>query len=133
VFTRALHWSLSWARSFQSIPSHPISLRFILIYYISASCCIRSHSFLFQWTGRLCHINQKNTVALETAWNKNEGSILILSTHLRLGLPSGLLPSAFPPISYMHSSSPMLGGSLFTTAWRVFRLRMEETPSSFGG
>jgi hypothetical protein len=41
VFTRALHWSISWARSFQSIPSYLISLR----------------------------------------------SILILSTHLRLGLP----------------------------------------------
>jgi hypothetical protein len=27
----------------------------------------------------------------------------------------------------------MLGGSLVTTAWRVLRLRMEETPSSFGG
>jgi hypothetical protein len=42
------HWSLSWAS--ESIPSHPISLR----------------------------------------------SILILSTHLRLGLPSGLFPPAFP-------------------------------------
>jgi hypothetical protein len=31
VFTRALHWSLSWARSIQSIPSHPISLSSILI------------------------------------------------------------------------------------------------------
>jgi hypothetical protein len=44
AFTRALHWSLSWARSIQSIPSNPISVR----------------------------------------------SILILSTHLRLGLPNGL-------------------------------------------
>jgi hypothetical protein len=25
VFTRPLHWSLSWARSIQSTPSHPIS------------------------------------------------------------------------------------------------------------
>jgi hypothetical protein len=44
VFTRALHWSLSWARSIQSISLHPINLR----------------------------------------------AILILSTHLRLGLASGL-------------------------------------------
>jgi hypothetical protein len=27
----------------------------------------------------------------------------------------------------------MLGGSLVTTAWRVLRLRMEETPSRYGG
>jgi hypothetical protein len=61
VFTRPLHWSLFWARSIQSIPPHPISLR----------------------------------------------SILILATHLSLGLPSGLFfVLAFPPISYMHSSSP---------------------------
>jgi hypothetical protein len=31
VLTRALHWSLSWARSIQSIPSFPINLRSILI------------------------------------------------------------------------------------------------------
>jgi hypothetical protein len=31
VFTRALHQSLSWARSIQPIPSHPISLKYILI------------------------------------------------------------------------------------------------------
>jgi hypothetical protein len=31
VFTRALHWSLFWARSIQSILSHSISLRSILI------------------------------------------------------------------------------------------------------
>jgi hypothetical protein len=50
VFTRALHWSLSWPRSIQSIPPHPISQR----------------------------------------------SILILSSHLRLGLPGGLFPFSFP-------------------------------------
>jgi hypothetical protein len=31
MFIRALYWSLSWARSIQSTPSHPISLRSILI------------------------------------------------------------------------------------------------------
>jgi hypothetical protein len=44
-----LHWSLSWARSIQSISSHTLSLT----------------------------------------------SILIFSTHLCLGLPSGLFPSSF--------------------------------------
>jgi hypothetical protein len=62
VFTRALHWSLSWARSIQFTPSHYIYLR----------------------------------------------SILILSTHLRLGLPSGLLPSGFPTnILYAFLFSPI--------------------------
>jgi hypothetical protein len=33
VFTRALRWSLSWAISIQSTPSHPISLRsYILVF-----------------------------------------------------------------------------------------------------
>jgi hypothetical protein len=31
VFTRALHWSLPWARPIQSIPPHPISPRSISI------------------------------------------------------------------------------------------------------
>jgi hypothetical protein len=61
MFTRALHWSLSWARSIQCIPSKSNSLR----------------------------------------------STLILSTHLRLGFPSGaFFFLATPAISYMHSSSP---------------------------
>jgi hypothetical protein len=60
VFTRALHWSLSWAKSVQTIPPHPTSLT----------------------------------------------SILILSSHLHLGLPSVSFLLALPPKSYMHSSSP---------------------------
>jgi hypothetical protein len=56
VFTRARHWSLSLAT-----PSHPISLR----------------------------------------------SILILYTHLRHGLPSGLVPSGFPTnILYAYCNYP---------------------------
>jgi hypothetical protein len=50
VFTRALHWSLSWATPIESTPYHPSSLR----------------------------------------------HILTLSTHLRHGLPSGLILYGFP-------------------------------------
>jgi hypothetical protein len=50
LFTRARHWSLSWVKWIQSIRSHPISLR----------------------------------------------SILLLSFHLRVGLPSGLFSFGFP-------------------------------------
>jgi len=38
-----------------------------------------------------------------TSWR----SILILSTHLRLGLPNGLLPSGFPKTLYTPLSSPI--------------------------
>jgi hypothetical protein len=44
MFTRALHWFLSWARSIQSIPPHPISLRSILILF---SHCLGLPSGLF--------------------------------------------------------------------------------------
>jgi len=51
LFPRAHHLSLFWVRCIHSTPSHPVSLR----------------------------------------------SILILSSHLRLGLPSGLFPAGFVP------------------------------------
>jgi hypothetical protein len=38
VFTRALHWSLSWATSLKSTPSHPITLRSVLI--LSSHLCL---------------------------------------------------------------------------------------------
>jgi hypothetical protein len=50
VFTKACHWTLSWARRIQFAPSIPISSR----------------------------------------------SILMLSSHLRLGISSGLFPSGLP-------------------------------------
>jgi hypothetical protein len=55
VFTRALHWSLSWAISIQSTLSHPVSLRSILDVF---------------------------------------------------ALPVVFFLQTFPPVSYMHSSSP---------------------------
>jgi hypothetical protein len=35
--------------------------------------------------------------------------------------------------NYTWRVQVMLGGSLFTTAWRALRLQMEETPSRYGG
>jgi hypothetical protein len=48
AFTRALHWSLSWARSIQFIPSHRISLRSTcsaMLYMLINNCCV---------DGRIC-------------------------------------------------------------------------------
>jgi hypothetical protein len=45
VFTRALHWSVSWARSILSITLHPLSLRSILI--LSSRLCLGLPSRLF--------------------------------------------------------------------------------------
>jgi hypothetical protein len=48
-------------------------------------------------------LNQINPVHTTPSYLR---SILILSTHLCLCLPSGLFPSGFPNQTYMHSSSP---------------------------
>jgi hypothetical protein len=53
MFTRALHWFLSWARWILSIPPHPISLRFSLI--LSSHLCVGLRGCLF-W---LSHQNGK--------------------------------------------------------------------------
>jgi hypothetical protein len=77
VFSRVLHWSLSWARSNQSIPSHPIPQR----------------------------------------------ATLILSTHLCLGLPSGLFPSRFPTnIQNLYSYFPLLISSFCVVCLTMFSI-----------
>jgi hypothetical protein len=56
VFTRALHWSLSWPRSIQSIPSHPISLRSTLMLSTNLSLGLPSGLFtsFVTWTINTC-------------------------------------------------------------------------------
>jgi hypothetical protein len=55
AFTRALHWSLSWARSIQSIPSHPNSHRSILILSNPPTSWSSQWSFSF-WISHQYHI-----------------------------------------------------------------------------
>jgi hypothetical protein len=54
MFTGALHRSLSWARSIQSIPYHPVSLRSILI--LSTHLCLGIPSGLLYWLSHQCPI-----------------------------------------------------------------------------
>jgi hypothetical protein len=46
VFTKALHWSLSWATSIKSMPSHSISLTSILILFTQLRLVFPVVSFL---------------------------------------------------------------------------------------
>jgi hypothetical protein len=74
----AFYGTLSWARSSQSIPTHPVTLR----------------------------------------------SILILFTHIHLGLPSNLFPSVFPRVNCMYFSSPQFRGTVVGTCM-IFIVRNE--------
>jgi hypothetical protein len=50
MFTRALHWSLSWARSIQSIPPHPMShLSFWLSHQNPICIPVLPHSCYMPW------------------------------------------------------------------------------------
>ena len=56
AFTSARHLSLSWARSFQSIPPHPTSWRSILI--LSPFCALVFHVSVGLWSLK-CSIDEK--------------------------------------------------------------------------
>jgi len=82
-------WEVHWFAASQEIPRISRNRRFI-----TALTSIR-HLSLF-WAGPIQSIYPH-----PTSWR----SILILSTHRRLGLPSGILPSGFP-IKTLYTPSP---------------------------
>jgi hypothetical protein len=47
VFTRALHWSVSWAISIQFTPSHPISLGTLRV--LPTACKIHNFRIISEW------------------------------------------------------------------------------------
>jgi hypothetical protein len=49
LFTRALHWSLSWAISVRSTPSHPIYLRSILIFSAHLRLGLPSENYYYYY------------------------------------------------------------------------------------
>jgi hypothetical protein len=54
VFTIALHWSLSWTRSIQSIPPHPLSLRSVIILSTHVCLVFQVVSFLLAFPPVIC-------------------------------------------------------------------------------
>ena len=85
-------WEANWFAASQELPAFHGTRRFI-----AALTNVRHLSL--SWASPIQSINPH-----PTSWR----SILILSTHLRLGLSSGLLPSGFPTKTlYTPLSSPI--------------------------
>jgi hypothetical protein len=55
VFTRALHWSLSWVRLIQSIPPHPVSLRSTVILFSHPRLGLPSVLFLYGFPTKILY------------------------------------------------------------------------------
>ena len=89
---QSLSWEANWFAASQEIPRISRTRRFITVL-----TSVRHLSL--SWATPIQFIYPH-----PTSWR----SILLLSTHLRLGLPSGLLPSGFPTKSlYTPLSSPI--------------------------
>jgi hypothetical protein len=108
MFTRALHWSLAWARSIQSIPPHPIYLRSILVLcahlhldLLSGFSTNVQYTFLFSPILVTCpaHLMLLDLIIL-----------IILGKEYKLWIPSlcsfSNLPSLHPSSFKIFSSAP---------------------------
>ena len=133
AFTSACHLSRPWASSIQFIPPHPTSWRFILILSSHLGLGLPSglllsgfpnqhpvyYTPIYAWVSPVVSFPQVSpTNTLYTILPSTLGSPqwslslrfphptpCILSSHLRLGHPSGLLPSGFPNQHSVHAST----------------------------
>jgi hypothetical protein len=80
-----------------------------------------------QWT-----LSWATSIQLTPSHSISPRSILILSTHLRFGLPSGLFFLAFPPKSYTHFSFPsfvLYAPPIASSLTSLFWLYLEKSAS----
>jgi hypothetical protein len=115
VFTRARHWSLSWIRRIQSTPSHPISLRSILISSSHLRLIIPSGLFLQVFQPKYCmHFSSSSCMHAIYYTHLN---LLDLMTQIIFGeaykLRSSLLCSLLQP----PAISSLLGPNIYSAPY----------------
>jgi hypothetical protein len=85
VFTRARHWSISWARWIQSSPSHAVSLRSILIklgyvilfWSLDRKLCVTC--LVLRAVCKWCHVPRRGNTSAATlaGWDSIRGTLAL--------------------------------------------------------
>jgi hypothetical protein len=130
VFTRAIHWSLSWARSIHSIAPHsysPTSWSSLMVCFLLAFPPI---SYMHSLLPHSCYIPCPSH---HYSWRSVQVTKLLIMQFSLIYHHFIPFRSQYSPQHPHSTSETMLRGSLVTTTWRVLRLRMEETVSRYGG
>jgi hypothetical protein len=120
VFTRALHWSLPWAKIIQSITPYPISLRSIFIFYSQLRLGLPSG--LFPSTTRTMHLQASVISWVKGEMRSRETSLFREVLTFRL-FEDNLLPKMFGNIEWKIYWIVFLNLKVPLRLWRISCVR----------